>query len=325
MTTDYATLQPDATVREALDRLRRRPPDRETIYYIYVVDSERKLLGMVSLKNLLLARPRARIDEIMTRDLVLARVDEDQERVAEKIEQYDLIAIPVVDPTDMLLGIITHDDAMDILRREQTEDILRFGGVAADREADDAPYWQGRIIDSVRRRIGWLFLLFFGGTITSLVAGHFKWVHVSLRDTPIDLEVFVPLLIGTGGNAGSQSVGTIIRGMALDEIQPGDTWRVLLREFLTGLLLGLLLGAAGFLYMRLLMRHSSAFSAVIAFSILGICIWANSVGALVPLVARKFHIDPAVVSAPLISTVVDATGLIIYYSIAILILVRMAG
>ena len=325
MTTDYATLRPDATVREALDRLRQEAPDRETIYYIYVVDQDRRLRGMVSLKNLLLARPRARIDEIMTRDLILARVDDDQESVAEKIEQYDLIAIPVVDAAEMLVGIVTHDDAMDILRREQTEDILRFGGVAADREADETPYWQGRIVDAVRRRIGWLFLLFFGGTITSFVATHFAWVQDNLKDAKIKLEVFIPLLIGTGGNAGSQSVGTIIRGMALDEIRPGDTWRVLLREFLTGLLLGLVLGAAGFVYMRFLMGHSSEFAVVIALSILGICIWANSVGALVPLVARRLNIDPAVVSAPLISTVVDATGLIIYYTIAIAVLVRISG
>src|SRR3954468_6229375 len=161
MTTDYATLKPDSTVREALDHLRQEAPDRETIYYSYVVDPDRKLLGLVSLKTLLLARPRSRVDDIMTRDMIVARVDEDQESVAEKIEQYDLIAIPVVDPTDMLVGIVTHDDAMDILRREQTEDILQFVGVSADREADEAPYWQGRIVDTVRRRIGWLLMLFF--------------------------------------------------------------------------------------------------------------------------------------------------------------------
>ncbi len=325
MTTDYATLRPDATVREALDHLRQEAPDRETIYYSYVVDKDRRLMGLISLKNLLLARPRARIDEIMTRDLVLARVDEDQESVAEKIEQYDLIAIPVVDAADMLVGIVTHDDAMDILRREQTEDILRFGGVAADREADEAPYWQGRIVDSVRRRIVWLFLLFFGGTITSLVMARFSWVQGRLVNNELNLELFIPLLIGTGGNAGSQSVGTIIRGLALGEIQPSDAPRVLLRESLTGLLLGTVLGMVGFVYMWLLLRHPPAFAAVIALAILGICLWANSVGAMVPLLAQKLGIDPAVISAPLISTLVDATGLIIYYSVAITILVRLSG
>ncbi len=143
MTTDYAALPPDITVREALDRLRHEAPDRETIYYIYVVDSARKMVGMVSFKNLFLAARRLRIDEIMQRDLILARVDEHQESVARKIEEYDLIAIPVVDSSDMLVGIVTHDDAMDILRREQTEDMLKFGGVSADPEADDLPYFQG--------------------------------------------------------------------------------------------------------------------------------------------------------------------------------------
>ncbi|MBX6311530.1 MAG: magnesium transporter [Isosphaeraceae bacterium] len=325
MTTDYAALPPHITVREALDRLRHVAPDRETIYYSYVVDAQRRLIGLVSLKNLILARPKARIDEIMQEDIVSARVDEDQESVARKIAQYDLIAIPVVDADDRLVGIVTHDDAMDILRQEQTEDILRFGGVAADPEADEEPYWQARIVEAVRRRIGWLLLLFFGGTITSLVLRHFHWVEGRLHDPAIDLEVFIPLLIGTGGNAGSQSVGTIIRGLALGEIQRGDALRVLLREMLTGLLLGTLLGGLGFFYTWLVLRHPPVFSAVIGLAILGICTWANSVGALVPLLARRLGIDPAVVSAPLISTLVDATGLIIYYTVAIVLLVKLSA
>ncbi|HMB04791.1 MAG TPA: magnesium transporter [Isosphaeraceae bacterium] len=318
MTTDYVTLPPHLTVREALERLRHEAPDRETIYYSYVVDPRRRLIGIVSLRTLILARPLARIEDIMRRDVIFARVDEDQEAVARQFAKYDLIAIPVVDASAMLLGIITHDDAMDILRREQTEDILAFGGVSSDAEADEESYWQGRIIESVRRRTGWLLLLFAAGTISGLVVDSFLWVRNKYPH--IHFDIFMPLLMGTGGNAGSQTVGTIIRGLALGEIQQRDTLRVLVREWLTGVFLGLLLGCIGFAYTWLLQRQKPGFAAVIGLAILGICMWANSVGALVPLLARKFGIDPALVSAPLISTLVDATGLVIYYTIALALL-----
>jgi magnesium transporter len=318
MTTDYAVLPPHLTVREALDQLRREAPDRETIYYSYVVDENRRLLGLVSLKNLLLARPRARIDEIMKTDLISARIDEDQEAVARKIEEYDLLAIPVVDAEGRLVGIVTHDDAADILRQEQTEDYLRFGGVAADAEADEETYWQGRLTNVVRRRVVWLFLLFGGGTLTGLVVRLFGGVEHGYRG--IDFDAYIPLLIGTGGNAGSQTVGTVIRALALGEIQPkGDFHRVLIREAFTGLLLGTMLGPIGFLFAWLVMGSPLAFSCVIALTILGICVWANTVGSMVPMLARWWGIDPAVVSAPLISTMVDATGLLIFYKVAELI------
>lgn len=322
MTTDYVTLAPQISVREALERIRHEAPDRETVYYSYVVDPQRKLVGFVSLKTLILARPLARIGDIMQHDVIFARVDEDQETVARQIDKYDLIAIPVVDATDMLVGIITHDDAMDVLRQEQTEDILAFGGVSKDAEAADESYWQGRIVETVRRRIGWLLLLFLAGTITRYVVDTFNWLHG--RFPNYGLDTFIPLLIGTGGNAGSQTVGTIIRGLALGEIRQGDTFRVLGREVLTGSLLGLLLGALGFCFTCVLLGHPPVFGTVIALAILGICIWANAVGALVPLLARRFNIDPALVSAPLISTLVDATGLVIFYTIAIVLLIRLA-
>jgi magnesium transporter len=320
MTTDYVTLPPHITVREALERLRREAPDRETIYYCYVVDHKRRLIGFVSLKRLILSRRPAVIEDIMQRNVILARVDEDQESVARQIDKYDLLAIPVVDASDQLVGIITHDDAMDILRQEQTEDILAFGGVSRDTEANQESYWAGRIVEAVRRRIGWLLLLFIAGTLTSYVSHLFKGVQLALPD----LIDFVPLLIGTGGNAGSQTVGTIIRALALGEIQRNDGLKVLYREWLTGLLMGVLLGGIGFGYTYILHRNA-AFAAVIALAILFICMWANSVGALVPILARRFGIDPAVISAPLISTLVDATGLVIFYTVAIVLLIKMAG
>jgi magnesium transporter len=322
MTTDYVTLPPNLTVREAIDRLRHEAPNSETIYYSYVVDPQRKLVGFVSLKKLILERrPSARIEDIMQRDVIVARVDGDQESVARQIAKYDLIAIPVVDANDMLVGIITHDDALDILRQEQTEDILAFGGVSKDVEADEDSYWQGRIVEAVRRRIGWLLMLFVAGTVTRYVIHAFHWVDN--RFPEIEFDAFIPLLIGTGGNAGSQTVGTIIRGLALGEIQRGDTVRVVAREMATGLLLGLLLGVLGFLFTWQLLGHGPAFGAVIGLALLGICIWANVIGALVPLLARRFNIDPALVSAPLISTLVDATGLCIFYTVAIVLLLKL--
>src|SRR5262249_5750059 len=182
MTTDYVTLPPHITVREALERLRREAPDRETIYYCYVVDHKRRLIGFVSLKRLILSRRPAVIEDIMQRNVILARVDEDQEAVARQIDKYDLLAIPVVDASDQLVGIITHDDAMDILRQEQTEDILAFGGVSRDTEANQESYWRGRIVEAVRRRIGWLLLLFIAGTLTSGVSHFFKGVQLALPD-----------------------------------------------------------------------------------------------------------------------------------------------
>ncbi len=223
----------------------------------------------------------------------------------------------------MLLGIITHDDAMDILRQEQTEDILAFGGVSRTTETDEEPYWQGRIVEAVRRRIGWLLFLFFAGTLTRYVSHHFNWVDQRFPD--IDFDALVPLLIGTGGNAGSQTVGTIIRGLTLGEIQPHDVLRVFAHECLTGMFLGMLLGVLGFFFTWQLLGQPAAFALVMGLAILGICLWSNCVGAFVPLAAKRMGIDPAVVSAPLISTLVDATGLIIFYTVAIVLLIKLAG
>jgi magnesium transporter len=315
MTTDYATLPPFVSVREALDRLVHEAPDRETINVNYVVDAHRHLLGSIALPKLVLARRTARVEDIMQADPITARVDEDQEEVARKIAKYDLIAIPVLDPDGMLVGIVTHDDALDILRQEQTEDLLAFGAVAPEAGVDDTPYWQGKITSAVRRRIVWLLLLFAAGTITGLVVRTFSWIDQ--RFPHIHFDAFIPLLIGTGGNAGSQTVGTVIRGLALGDVDPRrDFLRVLGREALTGLCLGVALGPLGFLFTWLVMGSTPGFSLVIALAILGICVWANGVGSMVPMVARLAKIDPAVVSAPLISTLVDATGLMIFYSLA---------
>ena len=321
MTTDYVTLPPHITVREALERLRHEAPDRETIYYCYVVDHKRRLIGFVSLKKLILSRRSAVIEDIMQRDVIFARVDEDQEAVARQIDKYDLIAIPVVDASDMLVGIITHDDAMDILRQEQTEDILAFGGVSRDAEANEETYWQGRIVEAVRRRIGWLLLLFVAGTMTSYVSHFFNWVaarlprpdrlhpapdrHRRQRRQPDRRHDHPRPGAGRDPGLADRSASSSASG------SPACCWASS--------------WAASASSTPGSCTAAPAFAAVIGLAILGICMWANSVGALVPLLAKRFGIDPAVVSAPLISTLVDATGLVIFYTVAIVLLIKLAG
>jgi magnesium transporter len=321
MTTDYATLPPHLTVREAIEQLRREAPDRETIYTSYVIDHRRKLLGSVPLQRLILARPSARVEDVMQHDPITVRSDDDQEAVARTIQQYDLIAIPVLDNEERLVGIITHDDAMDILRQEQTEDILKFGGVSADPEADFAPYWQSDVLSVVKRRIKWLLLLFLAENLTYPVFKYFGWLEGD-HYFPA-LNYFVTLLIGTGGNAGSQTVGTVIRGVALGEIEWSDAWRVLLKEWLTGLAIGVILGSFGLFYAHFYRGQPWPIAFVVGLTLFGICQWANIIGSMVPLLAVRVGIDPAVVSAPFISTLVDATGLFLYYLIALVLLLHM--
>lgn len=321
MSTDYAVLRPETRCGEALEQLRTQASVKETIYYVYVVNEKHHLIGFVSLKDLILAKPGLRVAEVMHTDILSIDVEDDQEEAARKIEKYGLIAIPVVDSTNRLLGIITHDDAMAVLGREQTEDILAFGGVTADPQMDSGPYWQGKIGSVVKRRLHWLAILFVTEFATGTVLRSYQWVELKIPN----LALFVPLLIGTGGNAGSQTVSTVIRGIALGEIQTREGFKVLAREFITGLLLGTCLGVAGFCYAMFVRGASPQFATVIGCTIAGICTWANSVGAVIPLIARRLGIDPAVVSAPLIATLVDATGLIIYYNIAILILIKLGG
>lgn len=320
MTTDYATLPPHATVREALDQLRRVAPDRETIDPSYVVDHNRHLIGVVPLKTLVLGRPSDLIENVMREVKLTGRADQDQEEVARMIAKYDLLALPIVDEHDKLIGIVTHDDAMDILQAEQGEDLLALSAVAREDDPASENYWRSAVPHVVRRRIVWLMPLFVSGTLTASVQHGFNFLGLEMLGV---LGAFVPMLIGTGGNAGSQTVGTVIRGLALNEIEPGDMLRVLSREALTGGILGVLLGSLGFVYAWVLMGETFGVSLVIALSLFGICAWANVVGSVVPLLARKVRIDPAIVSAPLISTLVDVTGMMIYFGIATVFLMSL--
>ncbi len=311
MTQEVVRLRRRWTVEETLDYLRRLDNGAETIYYLYVVDDENHLVGVVPLRTLVTSPPDATIGQIMTPNVISVRVDDDQEYVAELVSKYNFLAVPVVDEENHLVGIVTVDDIVDVLEEEATEDIHRLGGS----EPLDMPYFATTVPSIIRKRIGWLLLLFVGGTLTGSVIRHFA----GIADQFAALNIFVPLLIGTGGNAGSQTVATIIRALALGEIRFREVFRVMSREATIGLSIGLVLGAIGF--WRAILWHTGPHIAlVVALSLPFITIWASLIGALIPIAANRLGIDPAVISGPLIATLVDATGLTIYFTIATLVL-----
>lgn len=309
MSEKFAKVRPEWTVAETLEHLKKIDPEVETVQTIYAVDGHGHLVGAVNLRKLLPAPPEKKISDLMDRRVASVRADTPQEEVAKLVSKYDVFAIPVVDEDNRPLGIVTSDDVIDILIEEQTEDVLHLAGVTADEETEG--YFAASPIRNVRRRLNWLLLLFAAETLTGTVLRHFEGELAKV----VALSFFIPLLIGTGGNAGSQTVTTIVRGLALGEIRWRDFGRVFLRESTSGLLLGTLLGIVGF--GRVLLWGSGIpLALTVGLSVAAICTWANAVGATIPLLATRFKIDPTVMSAPLITTLVDATGLFIYFAIA---------
>jgi magnesium transporter len=309
MTTEFVRLSPAMTVGEALKHLRSVAREKESIYACYVMDPETgRLLGAVSLRDLVMAELSSPLPEVMRRKPVTVAAVDDRELVAQKIAKYNLLAVPVLDEAGRVLGFVTVDDVIDVMVEEQTEDILRM---AAVEPGLDKPYFDNPMWRVVRKRVGWLLLLFVGGTLTGTVLRHFEGELSAV----VALSFFIPMLIGTGGNAGAQTVMTVIRSLALSEIRFRDAWRVVLREALTGLTVGLMIGTAA-LGQALLTGASLTLAITVALTMLAICLWSTAVGALIPLVAQRMGLDPAVLSAPLITTMVDATGLVIYFLIA---------
>jgi magnesium transporter len=308
MTDKFVRVAPTMTAREALEHLRQVTAEKETLTDVYITDEDGHLEGVASLRELVLAQPTQQLREFMTRDLVFVAPTDDQEIAARLIAHYDFLALPVVQD-GRILGLITVDDIIDVLISEGTEDQLRFGAVEPG--VLNQPYFTTPIWRVVRSRVGWLVLLFVAETATGTVLRHFEDELAKV----VALSFFIPLLIGTGGNTGAQTVSTIIRGLALKEIRVRDTLRVIVREFWSGALLGVTLGVIAFGRAEL-WGSGTQLSLVVALAIVAICTWANTIGSLIPLVAQRFRIDPALVSAPLITTLVDATGLAIYLLIA---------
>lgn len=317
MTTEFVRLDSKLTVSEALKHIRAVAREKESIYACYVLDEKtHALLGAVSLRDLVMAELTTPVTEVMRRKPVTVNALDDQELVAKRIAKYNLLAVPVLEKDGSVVGFVTVDDVIDVLVEEQTEDLLRMAGVEPG--ALDKPYFDNPISRVVRKRIGWLLLLFVAGTMTSAVLHRFEDELAAV----VALSFFIPLLIGTGGNAGAQTVMTVIRSLALGEIGTRHAWRVVLREASTGMIVGLLVAPIAF-GQALLWHVPIALALTVAVTMLAICLWSTTVGALVPIVAERFGVDPAVLSAPLITTLVDATGLVIYFSIAKIILTQI--
>lgn len=311
MTSEFLALRRRMTVDEALQALRAWKPDKERIYYLFVVDGNNRLCGVVSPRQLIIADPKALLMDIMDTDVISVRAGVDQEQCAELMSRYDLLALPVVSEDNVLLGVITIDDVLDVVVEEATEDIQKLGGA----QPLDEPYLMTKPASIFQKRIGWLMLLFLTESLTGTVLRHFEDELTAV----VALSFFIPLLIGTGGNAGSQTTSTIIRALAIGDMHVKDALRALWHEMRVGFLLGVAM--AGVAYVRALTWGSTSGLAItVSFAILAIVLWANLLGAVLPTLAMRFKIDPTVVSGPVMSTLVDATGLFIYFTIARLIL-----
>jgi len=311
MTSAFIALQRRMTAEQAIATIRAWQPDEETIYYLFVTDRLKRLVGVINLRQLIVADPATPVAEIMDADVISVTTDTDQEDCADLMQRYDLLALPVVDEHKLLLGVITVDDLVDVLQDEASEDIQRLSGV----EPLDRAYLDTSIWAITRKRIGWLLLLFLTATLTGWVMDSFQ----QELQTMVVLSIFIPMLIGTGGNAGSQTTATIIRAMAVGDIEWSDAWHVWLHEMAIGLTLGIGMAAVAYILAWVWVRDSYLALTVSA-SIVGIVLWATGAGSLLPLLAERLNIDPTVVSGPVMSTLVDATGLFIYFTIARVIL-----
>lgn len=322
----FARLRPDMTLDEAIAYLRRQTRDRaEVIYYAYVLDNQQKLLGVVSLRQLMSSAPGARVRDIMRTDLTTVSADLDQEAVSLVFAKSDLLALPVVDAEGRMQGIVTGDDIVDVVKEEATEDIQKIGGM----EALDEPYLQAGFFEMVKKRGGWLAVLFLGETLTATAMGFFE---AEIERATV-LALFIPLIISSGGNSGSQACTLVIRAMALGELKLRDWMRVIGREIGTGLALGMLLGSIGVVrilawewvwqsvkHEPLYGEHYLLVALTVGLSLVGVVLWGTLSGSTLPFILRSLRFDPASASAPFVATLVDVTGLIIFFGVASIVL-----
>ncbi len=320
----FARIRPDMTVDQAVSYLRRQKYERvESIYYAYVLDSQQRLLGVVSLGELIAARSTAQISEIMLSDLVTVREETDQEQVSLLFAQHDLVAIPVVDEDHQMMGVVTIDDIVDVVQEEATEDMHKLGGT----EALDAPYLSVSWPQMLKKRLGWLatLLLMSFGAVLAMRFFEPEFAKATM------LILFVPLIISSGGNSGSQAATLVVRAMALEEVRLRDWWYVIRRELMMGLMLGISLGLLGtgvvfgwhFLTKVGFGEHYQLVAATVGASVVCVALWGTVAGSALPFILRGVGFDPASASAPLVATIVDATGLVIFFTVASIILARV--
>jgi magnesium transporter len=320
MNPDYARLRPEMSVDEAITYLRRQARERlETIYYVYVLDPAQRLLGVVTFRELFSAPPTKTVRDIMHTDVVTAHVDMDQEALSRLFQEHNFLAIPVLDDERHVKGIVTVDDIVDVVQEEATEDIQKIGGM----EALEEPYLEIRFATMLRKRAGWLSALFIGEMLTATAMGRFEGEIARA----VVLALFVPLIISSGGNSGSQASTLVVRALALGEVRLRDWWRVVRRELAAGLALGSILATIGFIRILLWQElfhtygdHYMLVALTVAFSLIGVVTWGTLAGSMLPLVLRKMGFDPASASAPFVATLVDVSGIVIYFTTASLIL-----
>ena len=312
MTIEYVDLLRDMTVDEAFTRIRRTGVDKETIYTCYVKDENRHLIGMISVKTLLLSEKTDLIEDIMETNLISVNTHEDREVVAGMFEKYDFLALPVVDAEYRLVGIVTIDDVIDVIQEEATEDIEKMAAIVPS----DKPYMKTGVIETCKKRIPWLLLLMISATFTGKIIGHYESALASY----MVLSTFIPMLMDTGGNAGGLSSVTIIRSLSLGDVEFSDILSVLWKEVRVGLLCGIVLCAANFVKLLIIDRVTMQVAAVVCSTLIVAVMFAKVVGCSLPMLAKKLHFDPAVMASPFITTIVDAVSLMIYFKIAKLLL-----
>lgn len=307
MTPEYISLKENLTVAQALERIRSLASITETIYYLYVTDAVRHLTGILELRDLVTAQPEQTVGEIMTRDVVFVHTDTDQEEVARIIQHYDLLAVPVVDTEQRLVGIVTVDDILDILEQETTEDIYTLGGV----QSRGDKYFEANLLTVARKRVVWLFILLITNTATSAVIRS----QEDVLEQVVALAAFIPLLIDTGGNVGSQSSTVVIRGLNTNEVRINKSLKVIQRETIAGAFLGLMLGLVVTVWAYFL-QGNLAVAIAVGISLLAISVLASVSGTALPFLFHSLGLDPALMSAPFITTVVDVLGVFIYLTVA---------
>ena len=317
MTTEFVELKPTMTVAEALDYIAKTGHDKVTVYTCYVTGPKKELLGFVSLRVLVTADESTYITQLMFEDVITVTTTDDQEDVAHKFQKYGFTALPVIDNAHKLVGIITVDDIMWIMEQEDTEDFQRIAGTSPEEE----DYSRMTPWDLAKNRIPWLLFLMISGAFTSTILRNYE----DIIQTVIALNMFIPMLTGSGGNAGSQASTLVIRAMATHDIEPSDWAKVVLKEISVGLIAGSILAVAAFLKCFFFDKVDMNVALIVSLTVLAIVVIAKAVGSLLPIIAEKFGADPAIMAAPLITTIVDSVGLIVYFKIAQLIIPGLLG
>ena len=308
MTIEYVGLRKEMTVKQALEYIKRTGLEKETVYTCYVMDENRKLEGIISLRKLVTSEDSVLLDELMETDVIFVNTYDDQEVIAHLFKKYDFMALPVVDKEGRLTGIITIDDIVDVIEQENTEDFHKMAAM----EPTEIEYLEASVFSLAKKRTPWLFVLMISAFFTGSIIDHFESVLAAV----VNLAVYMPMLMGTGGNAGSQSSTLIIRGMALGEIELGDVYKVIWKEMRVSSVVGIMLSFVNFLRLFFIQKVDIRIAMTVCTTLFVVIMLAKIVGGTLPIVARKLKLDPAIMASPFISTIVDAVSLFVYFTLA---------